>query len=105
VSGQADVSSIFEELFGGFENRTSRKTDVGEIATSRKTDVGEIATSRKTGRARGYIAAYQPQARTRVLLDDAAAVLNEYREYWPLTIRQIFYRLVGTKDYPKTETF
>jgi hypothetical protein len=32
-------------------------------------------------------------------------VLEEYREHWPLTVRQIFYRLVGAHDYPKTEAF
>jgi hypothetical protein len=31
------------------------------------------------------------------------AVLAEYAEYLPLTLRQIFYRLVGAHDYPKTE--
>jgi hypothetical protein len=31
------------------------------------------------------------------------AILVEYANYLPLTIRQIFYRLVGVHDYPKTE--
>jgi hypothetical protein len=30
-------------------------------------------------------------------------VLKEYRQHLPLTVRQIFYRLVGAFDYPKTE--
>jgi len=30
-------------------------------------------------------------------------ILAEYASYLPLTIRQIFYRLVGVHDYPKTE--
>jgi hypothetical protein len=30
-------------------------------------------------------------------------VLDEYEDYLPLTIRQIFYRLVGRHDYEKTE--
>ncbi len=33
----------------------------------------------------------------------AKEVLVEYEEYLPLTARQIFYRLVGTHGYPKTE--
>lgn len=34
------------------------------------------------------------------------SVLHEYRAYWPLTCRQIFYRLVSTNShYPKTEQF
>lgn len=64
--------------------------------------------SRKTdaGRPRGYIADYSPQAKTMQLLRDAQSVLEEYRSYWPLTLRQIFYRLVSTvAHYPKTEAF
>jgi hypothetical protein len=66
----------------------------------------EFTASRKTsGRARGYIAAYRPQARTKALLDDVLAVLDEYRDYWPLTCRQVYYRLVGVRGYEKTEAF
>jgi hypothetical protein len=60
---------------------------------------------RKTSRARGYIADYKPQAKTRCLLDDALAVLESYRTHWPLTCRQIYYRLIGAYGYPKTEDF
>lgn len=66
--------------------------------------VGEIAASCKSGRARGYIADYRPYAKTRVLLDQAQAVLDEYRAYWPLTCRQIFYRVVGAHGYDKSES-
>lgn len=58
---------------------------------------------RKNGRNRGYIEGYRPQTRTRELLDQAQAVLDEYLEYWPLTCRQIFYRMVGAHGYEKTE--
>lgn len=65
-----------------------------------------ITASRKSpGRPRGYIADYRPQARTLPLLDATKAVLDEYREHWPLTVRQIFYRLVGAYGFPKTEAF
>jgi hypothetical protein len=30
-------------------------------------------------------------------------VLDDYRDEWPLTVRQVFYRLVAVYDYPKTE--
>jgi len=30
-------------------------------------------------------------------------VLDEYQEYLPLTLRQVFYRLVATRGYDKTE--
>jgi len=67
----------------------------------------EITASRKTdgGRHRGYIADYNPQAKTLRLLADAQKVLDEYRSYWPLTCRQIYYRLIGAHGYPKTEAF
>lgn len=51
-------------------------------------------------RARG-LAAWQPRAKTLILLDQVNAVLREYVEHLPLTIRQIFYRLVGAYGYPK----
>jgi hypothetical protein len=65
----------------------------------------ENTTSRKTGRARGYIEDYRPQPKTLELIKAIERVLHEYADYWPLTIRQIFYRLVGAYRYPKTEAF
>lgn len=56
-----------------------------------------------TGRVKGF-APWKPQKRTAPLLADIEAVLEEYEEHLPLTIRQVFYRLVG-KGYPKTEKF
>lgn len=56
-------------------------------------------------RPRGYIEHYRPHAKTIAVLADVTAVLNEYRNHWPLTVRQIFYRLVGKFEYPKTEHF
>jgi hypothetical protein len=54
-------------------------------------------------RAKGF-ASWRPHKKTEALLTDISAVLVEYREYLPLTIRQVFYRLVG-KGYPKSENF
>lgn len=54
---------------------------------------------------RGYLDGYRPQAKTRDLLDSARAVLNEYRDHWPLTCRQIFYRLIGAHGFEKSEGF
>jgi hypothetical protein len=54
-------------------------------------------------RNRGYIENYRPSKKTQLLLDQAQAVLDEYRIYWPLTCRQIFYRMVGAHGYDKTE--
>jgi hypothetical protein len=55
-------------------------------------------------RPRGFIADYKPHADTRELIERVQGVLTEYEDYLPLTIRQIFYRLVGAGDgYEKTE--
>lgn len=65
-----------------------------------------IEPCRKTQvRPRGYIADYRPQSRTVDLLNDVIGVLNEYRAHWPITGRQVYYRLVGAHSYPKTEEF
>lgn len=58
-----------------------------------------------SGRARGYIPNYNPQSKTRLLLSAVHGVLEEYREHWPLTVRQIFYRLIGAHGYDKSEQF
>jgi hypothetical protein len=55
------------------------------------------------GRVKGF-APWRPQKRTQALLEDIEVVLKEYEAYLPLTIRQVFYRLVG-KGHPKTENF
>ncbi len=54
-------------------------------------------------RARGYLDGYKPQAKTAALIDAVLDVLEEYAAQKPLTIRQIFYRLVGTIGYDKDE--
>ncbi|GGO55260.1 hypothetical protein SAMN05444398_103289 [Roseovarius pacificus] len=64
--------------------------------------MSKITASRKK-RNRGYIEGYKPNAKTRQLLEQAQVVLQEYRKYWPLTCRQIFYRMVGAHGYDKTE--
>src|SRR5215831_12462925 len=53
-------------------------------------------------RVRGF-APWAPRGATAELLDQVRGVLEEYEDYLPLTIRQIFYRLVGAHDYEKTE--
>jgi hypothetical protein len=55
-----------------------------------------------TTRVRG-LAPWQPKQATRDLLDAVNAVLLEYAQYLPLSVRQIFYRLVGAHGYDKTE--
>src|SRR5215208_2615972 len=53
-------------------------------------------------RAKGY-APWRPQERTMDLVHRANDILDEYRDHLPLTIRQVFYRLVGAHGYPKDE--
>jgi hypothetical protein len=57
---------------------------------------------RKRTRVRGF-APWSPQASTLELLERVQGVLDEYEDYLPLTIRQVFYRLVGAHEYEKTE--
>jgi hypothetical protein len=56
-----------------------------------------------SARARGFIEAWHPRAETWELLCRIKQVLDEYVEQLPLTLRQIFYILVGRHAYEKTE--
>jgi hypothetical protein len=66
--------------------------------------ITEITAGRENGRRRprGY-AEWRPQAKTRVLLEQVSEVLEEYANQLPLTVRQVFYRLVAIYGYDKTE--
>jgi hypothetical protein len=57
----------------------------------------------KTHRPRGF-ADWSPKAKSKRLLADVEAVLESFAKHLPLTVRQVFYRLVATTGYPKTET-
>jgi hypothetical protein len=52
------------------------------------------ASSNRRGRAKGY-APWSPRTHPRELIDNVREVLSEYEDLLPLTIRQVFYRLVG----------
>jgi hypothetical protein len=56
-----------------------------------------------SARPRGFIDGWAPRAETRALLDVIKRVLTDYAEQLPLTVRQIFYILVGRYLYEKTE--
>ena len=66
---------------------------------------GVFTAGRENGhrRPRGY-AEWRPQRKTQALLEQIDEVLEEYADYLPLTVRQIFYRLVGQHGYDKTES-
>src|SRR5215468_2401462 len=53
-------------------------------------------------RVRGF-APWSPEKATLALLDQVKEVLDEYVDHLPLTIRQIFYRLVGKHAYEKSD--
>jgi hypothetical protein len=55
-----------------------------------------------TVRVRG-MAPWEPRAKTRPLLRQVHEILEQYVEQLPLTLRQIFYRLVAVYEYEKTE--
>jgi hypothetical protein len=58
-------------------------------------DHGLLGGARRTHtRPRGF-ADWSPRPDTMALLDTVRSVLDEYADYLPLTVRQIFYRLVG----------
>ncbi len=58
--------------------------------------------NRRRTRPRGY-APYRPQAANRLLLEQIANVLDEYAEHLPLSVRQVYYRLVAQGHLDKTE--
>ena len=66
--------------------------------------MSENTASRENGRGRprGYYS-WRPQARTLALIEQVYDVLDSYEGHLPLTVRQIFYILVGNHGYPKTE--
>lgn len=54
-------------------------------------------------RPRGFIDSWRPQKKTIIKLEAVETILDEYSLYLPLTIRQIFYRLVGKSIIGKTD--
>ncbi len=66
-------------------------------------DTGPGPRRKPRKRPRGFVESWNPQAETRKLLAAVDQVLAEYAEYLPLTVRQIYYRLVGTSFLTKTQ--
>lgn len=52
---------------------------------------------------RGY-APYDPKPEAIHWINRTNEVLREYKDYWPLSVRQLFYRLVADHSYEKSET-
>lgn len=53
-------------------------------------------------RPKGY-AGWKPRDETLQLIANIESILIEYKDNLPLTVRQIFYRLVGAYQYPKDD--
>jgi hypothetical protein len=53
-------------------------------------------------RPKGFID-WNPKPETQQIVTQVRAVLREYSQYGPMTVRQIFYRLVGNYGHDKTE--
>jgi hypothetical protein len=66
--------------------------------------VSGVTVGRNNSRKRpkGYTP-WQPRKETQAILAQVDEVLHEYRAHLPLTVRQIFYRMVGAFGYPKIE--
>jgi hypothetical protein len=61
-----------------------------------------VTTSKSRKRPKGYHD-WSPRTATLETLEQIQAILAEYEEFLPLTVRQIFYRMVGRFDYEKTQ--
>lgn len=94
-----------EELFEQFmADGLASEHRRDEAITSARLATAELTSCRDNGRKRpkGY-AAWRPQAKSRVLVEQVQEILSEYVNYLPLTVRQIYYVLVGQYGYAKTE--
>jgi hypothetical protein len=58
-----------------------------------------------TKRPVGYLDDWKPYKSTQVLLARVDHILAEYRDHLPLTVRQIYYRMIGAFGYPKGKKF
>ncbi|MEX0782143.1 MAG: hypothetical protein WD557_05795 [Dehalococcoidia bacterium] len=56
-------------------------------------------------RPRGYIENYRPQSRTLQLIEQVREILRIYGDHLPLTVRQIFYILIGRFAHGKSDSF
>lgn len=62
-----------------------------------------MKTKKRTTRVRGF-APWRPDRESLELVKQVRTVLELFRAYLPVSIRQVFYRLVSTVGYPKDES-
>jgi hypothetical protein len=73
---------------------------VGEIPPGRETVSGQVY---EHARDKGYVRSWRPHGKTRQLIAQVEEIRDLYADQLPLTIRQVFYVLVGRYGYEKTE--
>lgn len=64
---------------------------------------GLVASRSRRTRARGFVRDWTPGPDRAHLLAAIDDVLAQYRAHLPITLRQLYYRLVATRDYPKDD--
>lgn len=62
-----------------------------------------MSVANRSTRPKGYMNDWTPQPHVQEVIDNVLAVLDEYQSYGRMTVRQIFYRLVGQFGYAKDE--
>ena len=70
-----------------------------EITASRETVSGEVY---EHARPKGWVPDWRPHTKTREVLAQVDEIIATYEAQLPLTVRQVFYILVGRYHYPKT---
>jgi hypothetical protein len=53
----------------------------------------------------GYFLDWKPNQKSLILLGQVQNILREYADYLPLTVRQIYYRMIAAFKHPKGDTF
>jgi hypothetical protein len=71
-----------------------------EIPPGRETVSGQVY---EHARDKGYVRSWRRHGKTRALLGQVEGILELYADQLPLTIRQVFYTLVGRYGFEKTE--
>src|SRR5450755_275334 len=83
-----------------FEAR--KQTVVGDRTVSL---AGERGYFNAPDATRGYLHDWLPQDATKIVLGRAKQILAEYEDQLPLTVRQVYYRVIASHHYPKGEVF
>lgn len=53
----------------------------------------------------GYVDSWRPYRKSQIMLAQVQQILDEYSEHLPLTVRQIYYRMIAAYRHPKGKQF